>query len=516
MALPKNRYPLCHNGFRRFAWFVAMLILLCTPLGFVPRAQESGGGEDVQFIRDAEIENYLHALADPIYRAADLDPHSITIVIVESNVVNAFVAEGMNEFFYTGLLQLADSPEQLAGVMAHETGHIADGHLIRGREEMENASAEAILGMLLAVAAGVAAGSGGAAAGGMSLGQQVAERNFLSFSRSIEASADAAGMKFLDRAGISTRGLLEFFKKLEGQEGLPPSQQIAYVQTHPLTADRIAAVQAHLDASPPALRDAKLPQKFYEMHERMKAKLLGYIQPETALLRYTDKDTRISARYALAIATYRTSQTARALNLINGLIAQEPDNPFFYELKGQILFENSRIQESIPMYKKANDLLPDSSLLRQEYGHALLESRDPADVDVAIQQLLESNRLEDREPLTWHFLSVAWGRKGELMNSTEYAAMATYALAEEAAAQGHDKAAGQLAERAMKGLKKGSPYWLRAQDIKLSTAPEDFDKDKKGKKAKGKGSDSGDSGDTDDKGDSGNSDDKGDSGDPSQ
>src|SRR5208282_6097072 len=155
---------------------------------------------------------------------------------------------------------------------------------------------------ILAIAAGVAAGNGGAAMGGVGLGQQVAERSYLSFSRTVEASADAAGLSFLDKSGISARGMLEFFKKLAGQEMLPVDRQAEYVRTHPLTQDRINNVQEHLDNSPPALRDAKLDPKFYQMHERMKAKLLGYIQPETALLRYTDTDPRLPARYALAIA----------------------------------------------------------------------------------------------------------------------------------------------------------------------------------------------------------------------
>jgi predicted Zn-dependent protease len=448
-------------------------------------AQESGaGGGGPEFIRDAEIENYLHALADPIYRAADVAPESVTIAIVKSNVVNAFVAGGMNEFFYTGLLQLADSPEQLAGVIAHETGHIAGGHLIRGREEMRNASAQAILGMVLAVAAGAAGGNAGIAAAGMSGGQQIAERGFLSFSRTQEASADAAGMSFLDKAGISTRGMMEFFQKLEGQEMLPADRQMEYVQTHPLTEDRIDAVREHLEHSP--LKDAKLDPKFYQMHERMKAKLLGFLQPETALLRYTDKDPRLPARYARAIALYQTNQLPRALELTDGLIKEEPTNPFFYELKGQILFENGRVAESVGYYKKANDLLPNSALLRQAYGHALLESKDPAQLDLAIQQLLESNHLEDRTPSTWHFLAAAWGHKAELTKDQHYDGMVSYALAEEAVAKGEDKAAGQLADRAMKGLTKGTPYWLRAQDIKLSTAPDSDKADDKGKHDKDK------------------------------
>jgi predicted Zn-dependent protease len=461
---------------------VAALILALNGASVPPvKAQESGGGgNQLNFIRDAEIENYLRALAAPLYRAADIEPSSISINIVESTVVNAFVAEGMNEFFYTGLLQLTDSPEQLAGVIAHETGHIAGGHLIRGREEMRNASAQAILGMILAVAAGAASGNGQAAAGALSGSQQIAERGFLSFSRTIEASADAAGMSFLDRASVSTRGMMEFFQKLAGQEMLPYDQQSAYVRTHPLTQDRIDAVRDHLDHS--SYKDAKLDQKYYVMHERMKAKLLGYLQPETALLRYTDNDKRISARYARAIALYRTGQADRAIDVTDSLIREEPNNPFFYELKGQIQFENGRIADSIGNYKKANALLPNSALLREAYGHALLESRDNGQLDLAIQQLVEANRLEERTPVVWHLLSSAWGRKAELTKDQHYEGMATYALAEEAVAQGHDKAAGQLADRAMKALPKGSAYWLRAQDIKLSTAPpEDHDSEKKKK-----------------------------------
>ncbi|MDR3448472.1 MAG: M48 family metalloprotease, partial [Alphaproteobacteria bacterium] len=450
---------------KKIAWLCVIALIFAQMPIIALRAQEAGGGDQPTFIRDAEIENYLHELAAPIYRAADIDPRSVTIVIVQSSVINAFVAEGMNEFFYTGLLQLADSPEQLVGVIAHETGHIAGGHLIRGQEEMRNASAETILGMILAVAAGVAAGNGGLAAGGLAGSQQMAMRSYLTFSRSVEASADSAGMSFLDKAGISARGMLEFFQKLGSQEMLPASRQAEYVQTHPLTQDRIDAVQQHLDNSP--LKDARLPEKYYVMHERMKAKLLGYLQPETALLRYTDSDTRITARYARAIALYRTGEADHAIALTDGLIKQEPQNPFFYELKAQIQFDNGRIEDSITNYKKANDLLPDSTLLRQAYGHALLESKESGRLDLAIQQLVESNRLEEHTPMTWRFLAQAWGRKAEETGDVQYQATATYALAEEAAAKGNSKAAGQMAARAMKGLRKGSPYWLRAQDIKL-------------------------------------------------
>ncbi|MGE3622662.1 MAG: M48 family metalloprotease [Bdellovibrionales bacterium] len=451
---------------------LALVLAVTHNFGSFLEARAQGRGESIEFIRDAEIETYLHRLAAPIYRAAGIDPQSVTIVVVNSPVVNAFVADGMNEFFYTGLLQLADTPEQLIGVIAHETGHISGGHLIRGRAEMSNASAQAILGMILGAAAGIAAGNGQAAAGAISGSQQIAERSFLTFSRTVEASADAAGMSFLDKSGVSTRGMQEFFGKLENQELLPSDRQSEYVRTHPLTQDRIDAVRDHFEHSSEQLKTAKLDQKYYDMHERMKAKLLGYLQPETALLRYTDNDKRLPARYARAIALYRNSQIPRALAIIDGLIKQEPDNPFFYELKAQVLFESGKGEQSLEFYKKANDLLPNSSLLRQAYGHALLESKDEANLDLAIKQLLEANRIEDREPMTWRFLASAWGRKAQITKDIQYEGMVSYALAEEAVARGKDKTAGELARRAMKALPKGSPYWLRAQDIKLSTAPD--------------------------------------------
>ncbi|MER2520276.1 MAG: M48 family metalloprotease [Bdellovibrionales bacterium] len=431
----------------------------------------SGDGPSLRFIRDAEIEQYIRELATPIWRAAGVEPSSMTVALVESGDVNAFVAEGMNEFFYTGLLLASETPEQLAGVIAHETGHVSGGHLIRGREAMRNASAEAILGMLIAVAAGAASGNGQAAAGVFSGAQHVAERSFLSFTRMQESSADAAGMSFLDKAGMTSRGMQEFFGKLQGQELMPTGRQDAYVRTHPLTMDRIEAVRHHVELSP--LKDAKLDPKFYPLHERMKAKLLGYLQPQTALLRTTDNDKRLTARYARAIALYRTSQPDRALALVAGLLKEEPENPYFHELKAQIEFENGRIADSVQDYKKANALLPDSALLREAYGRALLESKDKGNLDLAIQQLQEADRLENHTPSVWRLLAAAWGRKAETTNDPRFAGMATYALAEEAAAQGKDKAAGQLAERAMKILQIGSPAWLRAQDIKLSSTPPD-------------------------------------------
>lgn len=421
----------------------------------------------MRFIRDAEIEYYLRSLGMPIFRAADLDPKAINLLIIQDSAINAFVAGGMNIFFYTGLLLATETPEQLQGVLAHETGHIAGGHLIRGREAMENASAQAIIGTLAGLAAGIASGNGQVAVGAISGAQTIAERGFMSFSRSQESSADSAAMQFLDNSKMSSQGLYEFMNKLAGQDILPAERQSEYVRTHPLSQDRVQSITHHIQARP-ELEGKKLDPSFAVKHERMKAKLLGFLQPETALLRYTDKDPRLPARYARAIALYRTGQLPRALTVMDTLLKEEPKNPFFIELKAQMLFENGRVAEAEPLYQKAVELEPDSALLRVAYAHTLLENKKSGQTEKAIQHLLEANRLEERSPETWRFLAAAWSRKAEETKDEKVQGLVAYALAEESIALGRNKEAKRYANRAIKTLEKGTAYWLRAQDIKLN------------------------------------------------
>jgi predicted Zn-dependent protease len=445
----------------RFFHFIAVLCLLV--LSAMPASAQRSG---FNVIRDVEIEDILKADGTPVWRAAGIPPESIRVVIINDSTLNAFVAGGMNIFFHTGLLQATDTPEQLIGVIAHETGHIAGGHLVRGSGAMKDASAEAILTMVLGVGAAVLSGDPKAGAAVITGGQQIAQRNILSFSRAQESSADAAGMRFLDNAKLSSSGLLEFLEKLSGQELLPVDRQVEFVRTHPLTRDRMDAVRYHVEQSP--LKDARAGPDFTERHERMKAKLLGYLKPEAALLRYGEKDARLPARYARAIALYRKGEVDKSLAMIDQLIKEEPNNPYFYELKGQVLFENARVREAIPAYKKAIDLLPGAGLIHAAYAHALLETQDPGLLEQAITRLNQSLRTEPREPSTWRLLATAWGRKQD-------DGMVAYCLAEEALTRGDRKGAHKLAERAVKLLPKGSPYALRALDIKQEKVDDNDD-----------------------------------------
>lgn len=421
-------------------------------------------GRTLQFIRDAEVEHIIRTYAQPIFEAASIDGDSVDIALVKDNSLNAFVAGGMNLFIHTGLLIESDGAGQLIGVLAHEIGHIAGGHLVRGREAIEGASAQAILSTLLGIGAAIASGDPGAAAVIVGGGQEMARRSFLAFTRTQESSADQAALTYLDQAGISARGLLTFLDKLADQELLPFDRQIEFVRTHPLTRDRIDAVRAHVERSHNSGRP--LPPEFVEMHARMKAKLLGFLHPVQALQRYEKDDGSMAGRYGRAIALYQRGEVAKALEMIDALIAKEPDNPFFHELKGQVLLENGRVRESLPPYRRSVELLPSSALLRGSLAQALVETGDDGLLDEALANLKEAVRVERRSPFLWRLMATVYGREDEQ-------GMLAYAQAEYSLAQGDRAAARFHAEKAEEMLPAGSPGWLRAQDIRTLSSPRD-------------------------------------------
>jgi predicted Zn-dependent protease len=418
-------------------------------------------GRGLSLIRDAEIEATIRAYAAPVFKIAGLDPAVIKVHLINDNAINAFVTPGMNMFINTGLLIRSDTPNQVIGVMAHETGHIAGGHLVRIQDELRNATIENILAMIAGIGAGVASGNAGVGAGAMLLGQNVAQRNILKYSRTQEASADQAGMKFLDETHQSSRGMLQFFEKLEGQEFLLSGNQDPYLQTHPLTRDRIDSVEQHVNNSP--YSDVKDSAALMEMHQRMLAKLKGYLWPlDQVMQTYPKTDTSQPARYARAIALFRVSRMKEALILMDSLLKESPDDPFYLEQKGQILFQNGRLADALPLYQRASDLRPYEALLRQELGQVQLETEDQAYVKPAVANLEFAAGMQANDPDVWHLLAIAYGRDNQI-------AMSALAQAQEAAAAGDKREARMQAKRALKGLKSGSPAWMQANDIISAT-----------------------------------------------
>lgn len=436
------------------------LCLSAPPAIYAPpaSAQDSGSGRPGEsLIRDAEIEETIRDYATPVFTAAGLDASAVHIYLVSDNRLNAFVAGGQNLFLFTGTLSRSQSPNQIVGIVAHETGHMAGGHLLRTQEAMENASIESMIAMALGAAAAVAShgqGAGAVIAGGAGVGQ----RAMLQYSIEQEAKADQAGLSFLDKTKQSAGGLLDFFRILEGEELLSAVRQDPYLRTHPLTRMRIEYVENHVSTSP--YSTAKDPPDWIERHRRMKAKLAGFMEPAAQCFsEYKEDDPSIAARYARATAYYRMPNLGKALPLIDGLIKEEPRNPYFHELKGQMLFENGRGKEALTPYQEASRLKPGSALLRVELAQVQLEANDPALDKAAIANLKEALRDEDRNAEAWRLLAIGYGRQ-------ENFGMSALAVSEQAYASGDHKLAIQQADRALNFLPKGSPSRLRAEDLK--------------------------------------------------
>ncbi|HTZ80805.1 MAG TPA: M48 family metalloprotease [Stellaceae bacterium] len=437
---------------RIVARVLGVLLLTCL-------AARSAGAEDLNYIRDAEIESTLRTFYMPILRAAGLDPSAVHIYLVNDARLNSFVAGGQNIFVNTGTITRSETPNQLIGIVAHETGHIAGGHLIKGEEAMRNASIESIIGMVVGAGASVLGHNPSAGGAAVLSGESVGIRSYLAFSVAQEASADQAALTFLDKTHQSARGLLQFFQILEGQELLSGALQSPYMRTHPLTTQRVAYVKNHVERSP--YSDVPDPPDWVELHRRMKAKLVAFLSgPGQTLQQYPESDNSVAARYARAVAFYRVPELKKALALIDGLIQEEPKNPYFHELKGQMLFENGKVRDAVAPYQQSVKLAPDVALLRVEFAQVEIETNDPALNPDALIQLKSAVSFESRNPDTWRFLAVAYGRSGDMGDSA-------LALAEQAMATGDKAMARQQAQRALKLLPQGSQGRLRAEDIQL-------------------------------------------------
>jgi predicted Zn-dependent protease len=436
--------------------FMLLTALLCAAV-LLPFASYAQSGGQV-IIRDAEIEEVIYGWMAPLMKAAGLSQDSVDLILLQSNEVNAFVAGGSNIFIYTGLIEKSRSPEEVIGVLAHEIGHIAGGHLIGRREALERASYESILGAVLGIGAAIFTGNGAAASAVIAGSQGVAQARFLSHSRVHESSADQAALKYMETAHINPKGLESFFRVLESQELLPAHQQSAYMRTHPLTRDRIDALAVKIKASSYSQQAA--PQEWIEQHARMKAKLLGFIDPGRVPWVYSDRDDNIDARYARAIAQYRQNHVSDALAEIDGLIMLEPENPYFQELKGQMLMGFGRVEEAIPYYRRAVNDAPKAGLIRIDLGKALIGAgnQDDGALNEAIDVLERAALEEPRSTRAHRLLATAYGRLGQEN-------VAKLHLAEEAVLERRLPQAKKLAQAAQKGFEQGDRMWLAANDV---------------------------------------------------
>lgn len=439
-----------HRAVALIRSFVA-IILIATLVAQPAMAQS--------ILRDAETEALLDEMSAPLIAAAGLNPRNVKVVLINDREINAFVAGGQYVYMHSGLIIEAANANEVQGVIAHELGHVAGGHIIRINEGIKTATGITLLSLLLGAAA-IAAGAGDAGAGILAAGQQAAIGKFLAFSRVQESSADQAGRSYLAAAGISGKGLISFFKKLQGIEfRLSIPQEDSYGRTHPLSGERVAILEEAVRADPAWNRptDAAIEAKF----QRVKAKLQGFVnEPQRTLIDYPESNLSVPARYARAYAWHRSAYPDKALAETDALLAIAPRDPYFLELKGQILLESGRPKEALPILREAVDRTNNQPLIAALFGHALIATEDESNFAEAAKVLRAAVAKDNENPFAWYQLGVVFDRQGD----TARAAMAS---AERYHLQGQARLALANAEFAVKGLPQGSSDWIRAQDLAL-------------------------------------------------
>jgi len=432
---------------------LALAILVSLILALQPAAADT-------VLRDSETEAYFNEIAKPLIVAAGLDPNNVKVMLVGDMDINAFVAGGQIVYINAGLIKAADNTDQLQGVIAHELGHVAGGHAINSAGGRE-ATGITILSLLLAGMA-AAAGGGEAAMGVLGAGQQAAMGKYLAFSRTQEASADAAAVGYLLKAHVSGKGSLDFFKKLEHEEyRLSSSYEDTdpFAQTHPMSADRIANLEQSYKASPwwNAKTDPTLDARF----ARIRAKLIGYVEdPEQTLKIYPESDHSVAGMYARAFAWHRAAYPDKAQEEVAKLVATAPHDPYFLELKGQILLESGKPYDAIPVLREAVQRAPNQPLIASLFGHALIATEDPKNFAEAKGVLKAALARDDENPFAWYQLGVVYDREGDQ-------ARAALASAERYNLEGNAQMALVNARLALAGIPTGTPDWIRAQDIAM-------------------------------------------------
>lgn len=408
---------------------------------------------------DTEIGATLNAYARPLLIAGGLQPGSVQLHMIVDDTMNAFATQGNNVYFHTGLLLRAKNSNEVMGVMAHEFGHIAGGHVVVVSSDMAGATAISLLSTLLGIAAGVASGNPDV---GMALvlgGQRAALGEYFSFSRGQEARADQFALKVLRESHQSSKGLHDFFERLQGEERLITSNQDPYIRTHPLNIDRMSAIDADMKESP--YTNQPLDPELERQHRRMLAKLYAFLKPQIATLqRYPESDKSIEGRYARAIAYYRRGEFNEALPLVDSLLADAPKDPYFWQIKGDMQLSRSKVEEAITAYRESIKYLPNAPEILTSLAHAMIEANRPEygpEAQSALKRALASN---PENPYAWDMLARSYAQSNNI-------GMSAYAAAEKAILLGEFGEVARYSNQAEKLLEKDTPTWYRLQDIKV-------------------------------------------------
>ncbi|KIT14688.1 TPR repeat-containing protein YfgC precursor [Jannaschia aquimarina] len=279
-----------------------------------------------------------------------------------------------------------------------------------------------------------------------------AQRSLFAHTRAEEASADQSSLRYLANAGVDPRAALRVLELFRGQEVLSVGRQDPYAQTHPLTRDRIRAVEGFAAAVSP--RGSADPATAY-WYARATGKLSAFLRaPRWTLRRVRNQNDGISVMRR-AIAEHRNANSGRAVSLMDSLLAARPQDPYWHELRGQILLESRNAAGAVASYQRAASLAPREPLIRAGLGRALLAAGRPQDALAALQAARAS---APYDPNMLRDLAQAHAQLGQ-------AGLASIATAERYAITGRMDDARIHATRAEATLPRGSSGWLRAQDI---------------------------------------------------
>jgi predicted Zn-dependent protease len=411
-------------------------------------------------LRDAEIERTLKSYIEPIFKAAGLDPQNLHFYLIYDPELNAFATTRYTIVLHSGLVQKAKNVDEVIGVLAHETGHIAGGHIARTEAVMKKSAMIGMAAAALGVLAGIATGRGDLSSAMIMGGMDTTYKNMFHYSRGQEAAADQAAVRFLNSLHWPAQGLLSFMEVLSQQELLTAEQQDLYSRTHPMSADRVTFLKNSIK---PESASYAFPGGYHKSFQIIKAKMDGYLNPPgQTLLKYSERDPSFEARYARAIAFYRNNQTEKSLALLTQLCQEDPHNPYLFELKGQILYENGKIAQAAEALERAHNNAPHEALIMIMLAQCLLElhnsgSTQANTLNKALNLLQQSLKAEQENPMPWHLMAMVYGRQNNI-------GMAALSLAEEALCVNKFKIAKDQAKRALMHIQSQQAR-LRANDI---------------------------------------------------
>ncbi|MFQ6729709.1 MAG: M48 family metalloprotease [Alphaproteobacteria bacterium] len=407
----------------------------------------------VSMINDTETEKLLADLIQPLANAAKIPDGRLKIHIVDDDDFNAFVSGGEDVYIYTGLLKQIKTPNALQAVVAHEMGHMLGGHTAQMADRLSAEMKRTMLIQALGVGLMVAGGNPSLGAGVLAGSSGIAQQSMLAFTRDEERIADNMGVNLMIDAGQNPNGFVTVFEQMRDLTGELESKINPNRINHPLTNERLNNVKSQIKQSDIKNTHTAQPDEY----EMVRAKLIGYLDNSKSVLAkypYTDKSS--PALYARAIANMRNGNLDGAKMGVQTLISRMPDNPYMYELMGDIEYQFGHYDDSVRAYEQALKLTKNAPQIQTALALVLTERKKPNDDTRAIE-LCKASLLSEPTAFTYWVLARAYGDNDN--------GRSAWAMAEYYHMNKKEDEAKKYAKIAQKHLKKTDPEYIKAGEL---------------------------------------------------